>query len=126
MYNELICILQISYGLTDDRFNSHNLFYRTLPSVKSLNQARIKLLVNFDWLRIGILSSSQIQYRYVSLHDLYSYFQHEVKVIRYKFVYLITCVSSIIVPLLAKCIQVLKSGLEDTTLLLGPGTLCSV
>ena len=36
----------------------NNLFYRTLPSDMFLNEARISLLRQFEWYKVGLLSSS--------------------------------------------------------------------
>ena len=40
-------------------------FYRSLPSDIFLNKARLKLLLQFDWLKIGVLYSSQRTYEQV-------------------------------------------------------------
>ena len=60
--------LQVSYGLIDDRLSQHSLFYRTIPSTTYLNSARLSLLHHFQLYRIGILGSSQTEYKYVSAH----------------------------------------------------------
>ncbi len=58
--------MQVSYGLYDDRVDGFPSFYRTIPSIIFLNQARVKLLAHFKWYRIGILGSQQSDYSYVS------------------------------------------------------------
>ncbi len=58
--------MQVSYGLSDKRVDVYRNFYRTIPSILALNQARVKLLDYFTWYRIGILGSQQSDYSYVS------------------------------------------------------------
>ena len=67
----LLCLVsnlfsQVSYGLADNRLNEYPNFFRTVPSMDTLNSARLTLLYHFQWYRIGILGSSQKVYNYVS------------------------------------------------------------
>ncbi len=62
--------MQVSYGLSDDRIDVFSNFYRTVPSIVTLNQARVYLLARFKWYRIGILGSHHSNYNYVRAYVL--------------------------------------------------------
>ena len=59
---------QLTYAVTDVSVdaNVHEKgFYRSLPSDIFLSKARLKLLLQFRWLKIGVISSSQRTYEQV-------------------------------------------------------------
>ena len=51
-----LVIFQVSYGATDTLLN-YRYFYRNLPSDQFLNEARLILLVKFQWYKVGTLAS---------------------------------------------------------------------
>ena len=57
---------QISYGAPDTRFNNNYQrylhFFRTLPSYAAVNLAILKLMSQFNWERVALLSSEDKAY----------------------------------------------------------------
>lgn len=70
---------QLSYADTHPMFTKENYpnFYRIVPSENELNPARVRLLLHFNWTKVGTLYQNEPRYSLVSwnkiLHNFVAY-----------------------------------------------------